>query len=424
MLSKRDFVQIGDASRLFGVSEQTLRNWDRAGKLRAHRHPINGYRLYRVADLKGLLESATPGEVSEPKSGSYGVPQLELPIGNSRDADLPASRLEELPPCHWSLSVALDPKHRPQLWSAPSSTVRRDWRKYPQEAHVLDSTETKYRRMTPPEICLLQGISPTVFDGLELTDREKIAAVGDAVPPPLSRALFTAIVDTVAPSKSDLEICAGIGGLATGAASVGLQHLALVEYSPSCELLLKNRRHWSASVVHRTDARTFDYAKYKDKVGVLSGGPPCQPWSASGQRRGVADERDLLGHLPEIITAIRPETFIFENVPGLTVEKNRPYLEWLVRRLRSPGGGLEYAVQVGEFDAVNFGVPQHRRRIFIVGARDVPHKVVNTIFNRVEELSSHGDPTKPLNGKTPWMTVGDILSEREDPGGWRRWITS
>jgi DNA-binding transcriptional MerR regulator len=56
VLSGRDFLQIRDAARLLGVSEQTLRNWDRMGALRAHRHPINGYRLFRVADLHAVLD--------------------------------------------------------------------------------------------------------------------------------------------------------------------------------------------------------------------------------------------------------------------------------------------------------------------------------------------------------------------------------
>ncbi|MYD87346.1 MAG: MerR family DNA-binding transcriptional regulator, partial [Acidobacteria bacterium] len=56
MVSGRDFLQIRDAARVLGVTPKTLRNWDRAGHLRAHRHPINGYRLYRVGDLHALLD--------------------------------------------------------------------------------------------------------------------------------------------------------------------------------------------------------------------------------------------------------------------------------------------------------------------------------------------------------------------------------
>jgi excisionase family DNA binding protein len=51
-----EHVTVGQAARVLGVSKNTLRNWDRAGKLKAHRHPINGYRLYRKKDLEALLK--------------------------------------------------------------------------------------------------------------------------------------------------------------------------------------------------------------------------------------------------------------------------------------------------------------------------------------------------------------------------------
>lgn len=63
--SLREYLTIGDAAELVGVSIDTLRNWDRAGKLKAARHPINGYRLYRREQLELLLdaaEDATAGE--------------------------------------------------------------------------------------------------------------------------------------------------------------------------------------------------------------------------------------------------------------------------------------------------------------------------------------------------------------------------
>jgi hypothetical protein len=53
--------------------------------------------------------------------------------------------------------VALDPKHRPQSWDEPSSTVRREWCRYPQEAHLLDVDNWRYRRLTVDEIAILQG---------------------------------------------------------------------------------------------------------------------------------------------------------------------------------------------------------------------------------------------------------------------------
>ncbi|HEY2956450.1 MAG TPA: MerR family DNA-binding transcriptional regulator [Candidatus Eisenbacteria bacterium] len=58
----RDYLTVGEAARLIGVSASTLRNWDRAGKLDAVRHPVNGYRLYRSAELEAVLRRVTGQE--------------------------------------------------------------------------------------------------------------------------------------------------------------------------------------------------------------------------------------------------------------------------------------------------------------------------------------------------------------------------
>jgi len=99
--------------------------------------------------------------------------------------------IDTIAECHWSLAVALDPKHRPQEPSKPASTVRREWWRFPQEAHLLDRTAGRYRRLVAREIALIQGFPEdwareSVQDELLL-----IRGYGDAVPPPLSEAVFS-----------------------------------------------------------------------------------------------------------------------------------------------------------------------------------------------------------------------------------------
>ena len=425
-ISARDFVQIRDAARLLGVSEGTLRNWDRAGKLSALRHPVNGYRMYRVADLRAIVQELANG-VHEVGSSSA---QMALPLLPESDnisaspvrvsADSAAADLGQL---HWSLAAALDPKHRPQRWNTPSSTVRRDWRKYPQEAHVLDASETRYRRLIPREIAVLQGFDPAVVDIEGLTDRELIASIGDAVPPPLAKALVTAIeqVKPLSP-RTSVEICAGAGGLAEGAASAGLEHILLLDHSEVCGKLLRHRRSWSPERVTVADVRQYDFTALRDRVGLLSGGPPCQPWSGSGLRRGSADPRDLLGNLPRVVADIRPDVFLFENVPGLASNENVDYLEFVVNSLRKPSEDLEYGAVVGRLNAADYGVPQLRRRIFILGLRGESASLAHRCFDIAERLCSHRDPSTSGRGRQPWRTVGDAIGLLQDPGGWRRWL--
>lgn len=418
LLTSREFLQIREASEVLGVSEQTLRNWDRSGKLRAQRHPINGYRLYRTAELHAFLQrlKAAPAAFQDER-------QLRFEFTAGPDAQEERASSLEVPACHWRAEVALDPKHRPQHWDAPSTTVRRDWRKYPQEAHVLDAAGKRYRRLTEQEIAILQGFPPSVVDVEGLTTRQRIASLGDAVPPPLARAVLSginAMWDWT--NRTALELCAGIGGLAEGAVHIGLEHDALVDVSSICGRLLRNERPWPPNAVHVRDARRFDYALYHGRIGLLSGGPPCQPWSQSGHRMGQADERDLLGHLNAVVAAVEPEVFVFENVTGLATPANEPYLRHVVERLRQPGRDLNYGVLVGRLNAADFGVPQIRRRVFILGFRDRPSSFAGRCFAEIEGLATHIDPAQPRKGRKPWVTVGQAIGDRPDPGGWRRWI--
>lgn len=419
ILAGKDFVRIGEAAKLLGVTEQTLRNWDARGKLRPHRHPINGYRMYRVAEVYSVLKELGPtqGLLDLEVRGSVPTHDGEAVVPNSNDF------LAALPPCHWSPEVALDPKHRPQHWDAPSSTVRRDWRKYPQEAHVLDSAGEKYRRLTVDEIAILQGFEPKVARLEGLTDRERIASLGDAVPPPLARAVAAGIAKHWnCMHRTAIEICAGIGGLAEGGAAIGLEHLLVVDQSEVCGRLLRNQRHWGADRVLVSDLRDVDFTAYRGRVGLLSGGPPCQPWSQSGLQRGHDDERDLLGSIHEVVAAIEPEAFIFENVPGLANQQNEPYLLALVRRLRNPVPGLRYGVLVARLNAADYGVPQVRERLFFVGLRDMPAVRVSECFDTITGMRTHRRPGESNSGIPTWVTVGQALGHEKDPGGWRRWI--
>jgi excisionase family DNA binding protein len=415
LLSSRDFMLIGEAAALLGVSEKTLRRWDREGKLRAYRHPVNGYRHYRTADVHGLLRE---------------LPQI-TPIADDGLVDTPPAErtpddsLSELPAMHWTAAVALDPRHRPQRWDLPSTTVRRDWRKFPQEAHVINAAGDAYRRLTPEEIAILQGLDPHSIQLPALTVRQKIAAIGDAVPPPLGNAMIASVLDVAQPRlRTSLEICAGAGGLAEGAAQAGVEHLALIDYSDECGRILRNDRPWPADRVHVADVRQFDYSSWRGEVGVLSGGPPCQPWSQSGHRRGHYDERDLLSWIPELVAEVLPEVFVFENVPGLATEQHERYLSHIVNRLRSPGGGSRYGVLVGQFNAADFGVPQVRHRIFLVGIRDGSGADVTRALDLASSRRTHRGPEdrQPPTSRRPWVSVGEAIDRLPDPGGWRRWL--
>ncbi len=119
-----------------------------------------------------------------------------------------------------------------------------------------------------------------------------------------------------------VELFAGAGGLAIGMANAGFNHAAVIEWDhDACETFRENQRHHMRSVEQwpliERDVRRFDYTTIGEEVMVVSGGPPCQPFSLGGKHRGYMDERDMFPEAVRAVRELRPKAFIFENVKGL-----------------------------------------------------------------------------------------------------------
>ena len=114
------------------------------------------------------------------------------------------------------------------------------------------------------------------------------------------------------------------------------------------------------------DARTFDARKYRGKVDLLVGGAPCQAFSMVGKRLGFEDARGTLFYeFARVIKETQPKVFIFENVKGLiNHDKGRT---WMV--MHSIFSELGYQVNYRVLNSKDYGIPQHRERIFCVGFR-------------------------------------------------------
>jgi len=341
-------------------------------------------------------------------------------------AEAVASRIEELPPCHWSRSTALDPKHRPQEPHRPSSTVRREWCRFPQEAHLLDLKGNRYRRLLGEEVAALQGFPADWASEAVVPELDLIRGYGNAVPPALAEVLLGALRDVADGTISTgIEICAGFGGMALGAhRALGLEHKALIEIWEPAAKVLRHRSEWSPSAVVLGDVLQFPWQEHAGEVDLLSGGLPCQPWSNAGKGLGAADMRDLLGAMPDVVARLQPRAFVFENVPGLLAGENEPYAAWLIKQLRSPSSDLKYGVAAAVFNAADFGVPQVRRRVFIVGLIGKEDRDVHAFFDKVAARRTHADPRLPLPaGRAPWRTVADAVPDWSDVRtGWRRWL--
>lgn len=187
-----------------------------------------------------------------------------------------------------------------------------------------------------------------------------------------------------------LELFAGCGGLVKGLEKAGFSHAALVEFNhQACESL---RANFAPELVHETDVREFDFAAFKG-VDLVSGGPPCQPFSLGGLSKAQADARDMFPQAIRAVSEITPRAFLFENVKGLLRAKFAPYFNYVLLRLSCPTclpedgetweeharrlekavskqEGVRYRVFHRLLNAADYGVPQTRERVFIVGLRE------------------------------------------------------
>ena len=162
----------------------------------------------------------------------------------------------------------------------------------------------------------------------------------------------------------------GAGGLSLGLQSAGVRILFSFDTDEHCiethRLNPKYFRHKCECVsIDAVLSRPASFIPHygKRRLFLLAGGPPCQGFSV--QR--IGEDNDLRNHLvlkyAELIKTLRPRYFLMENVPGINGRRGKAVLEAVMYLARSLG----YWVHVKELDAQDFGVPQRRRRVFVVG---------------------------------------------------------
>jgi DNA (cytosine-5)-methyltransferase 1 len=130
-----------------------------------------------------------------------------------------------------------------------------------------------------------------------------------------------------------------------------------------------------------------DYAY--PEAEIIIGGPPCQPFSVGGKQKGKDDLRNGFPIFIDAISRVKPDVFMFENVRGL-LYANKWYFEIVLEQLRALG----YTVEFQLMNAVRFGVPQNRERLFVIG-----HK------------SDFSFPGQNKNKTTVGEAIGDLMTE-------------
>jgi DNA (cytosine-5)-methyltransferase 1 len=207
-----------------------------------------------------------------------------------------------------------------------------------------------------------------------------------------------------------LSLFTGAGGLDIGFHEAGYDIVACVEIEPNYVKTLEANKGpgkiYSASTqVFSIDVRRFDACQFANAgIECIIGGPPCQTFSAAGRRSGgVLGTSDARGRLfrtyCEILDIIKPRMFVFENVYGLPGANNGEPWREIVQSFQAHG----YTLKADVLDAADYGVPQHRERLIMVGYRE-------GVFEF--PLPTHGPDSA---SKRPLVSTGEALADITDP---------
>jgi DNA (cytosine-5)-methyltransferase 1 len=271
---------------------------------------------------------------------------------------------------------------------------------------------------------------------------------------------------------SSVELFAGAGGLALGLSNAGFKHKAVVELdTDACNTIRSNQerglelvRDWP---VFQEDVCSFSFDEIGEDIDLLAAGVPCQPWSLGGKHRGYEDQRNMFPQVQRAVLSLKPRAFLIENVKGLLRRSFATYFQYITLMLSHPEivrrsnedwpahlsrlekhhtsgktRSLEYNVVYRLLNAANYGVPQKRERVFVVGFRadlgiewSFPDETHSADMLAADQLSGaywdrHRVPKKDqvlprstAGGQElfyelkrhPWRTVRDALIGLPDP---------
>ena len=196
-------------------------------------------------------------------------------------------------------------------------------------------------------------------------------------------------------SYNSIELFAGAGGMALGFEKAGIHHELLNEIDKfCCSTLRENRPEWN---VIEDNITNIDFSSYKHKIDVVTGGFPCQSFSAAGKKLGFEDTRGtLFFEFARCIKEVQPKIFVGENVKGLFHHDNGRTLQVIKDTIQELGYTL---IEPQVLKAMYYKVPQKRERLFLIGIRN--------------DLAENIDAFKFPSPFTKVLTVSDAFNQGE-----------
>ena len=207
--------------------------------------------------------------------------------------------------------------------------------------------------------------------------------------------------------RTAVSLFAGVGGFDLALERAGVKVVASVEIDKKAQDVL--RRHFPNSTIFGdvtgVTGEQLIAAGFEPRGGIITGGFPCQDLSVAGKRAGLAGKRSgLFWEICRILDETGSETIILENVPGLLSSNNGRDMAVVIEALVERG----YRVGWRVLDAQYFGVPQRRRRVFIVGCLRDSGRTPEEILNISQSRAGYLEASKSKGKDTPRKTATRI----------------
>lgn len=210
-----------------------------------------------------------------------------------------------------------------------------------------------------------------------------------------------------------LSLFSGCGGLDVSSHLGGIPVIFSLDFDKNSVETLKANKMFNSSEIYCADVRDFPISKYKEALEksshdkfILIGGPPCQPFSKAGywvgnkNRKIEEDPRNMVAEYIRILGELKPDGFLFENVESILHPTNKKVIDKLIEEIKILG----YNYKLIKALALDYGVPQKRKRIFVIGSKNK--------FESNEPKRTHASPEIAGSvGLKPYECVGKFINK-------------
>lgn len=174
------------------------------------------------------------------------------------------------------------------------------------------------------------------------------------------------------PRPIAIDLFSGVGGMSLGIKQAGFDVISAFDFEERHVLAYRNNFPFVSSHKVNLELATGSHIRrlsnyMSGEIDLVFGGPPCQGFSLGGHRRPLDERNFRMLDFVRLVRSLRPKYFILENVQGLLANHSRLIFEQLLRRVRL--AGYDIAEEIRTLDASDYGVPQRRKRVFILGYR-------------------------------------------------------